>query len=275
MSKIPHISDTAETDRRSPLARIRFVLVETSLSGNIGAVARAMKNMGLARMELVRPRRFPDAEAVARASGADDLLAAAGVHEDLPSALAGCRLVVGSSARLRSVAWPQIDPAECGHRLLDEARLGDVALVFGRESSGLTNDELGRCHYLAHIESDPEFSSLNIAAAAQLFAYEIRRTWLARSPAAIAGAAVAARAVGRISTNEMEPATADEMDGFYVHLGETLTAIGFADPEQSKKLLRRLRRLFNRARPSRTELNILRGILSAAQGRKRPGRFMR
>jgi tRNA (cytidine32/uridine32-2'-O)-methyltransferase len=274
MSELPEIADPLETDRPSPLARIRFVLVETSLSGNIGAVARAMKNMGLARIELVRPRRFPDAEAVARASGADDLLAAAGLHEDLSSALAGCRLVIGSSARLRSVAWPQIDPAECGRRLLNEAQLGDVALVFGRESSGLTNDELAHCHYLAHIESDPEFSSLNIAAAAQLFAYEIRCAWLARSPGP-GTAAVAATTAEPVASEEAQLATADEMDGFYQHLGDTLLAIGFADPEQSKKLLRRLRRLFNRARPSRTELNILRGILSAAQGRKRPSRFTR
>jgi tRNA (cytidine32/uridine32-2'-O)-methyltransferase len=271
-SKIASLSDV---DRRSQLARIRFVLVETSLSGNIGAVARAMKNMGLARIELVRPRRFPDAEAVARASGADDLLAAAGVHQNLPSALAGCRLVVGSSARLRSVAWPQVDPAECGRRLLDEARHGDVALMFGRESSGLTNDELGLCHFLAHIESDPDFSSLNIAAAAQLFAYEIRRSWLAQSQATEVSAPVAAGTADHTSAEEAGPATADEMDGFYAHLGQTLVAIGFADPEQSNKLLRRLRRLFNRARPTRTELNILRGMLSAAQGRKRSDRFTR
>jgi tRNA (cytidine32/uridine32-2'-O)-methyltransferase len=275
MSKIPQFADFPETDRRAQLTRIRFVLVETSLSGNIGAVARAMKNMGLARIELVRPKRFPDADAVARASGADDLLAAAGVHDDLPSALTGCRLVVGSSARLRSVAWPQIDPAECGRRLLEEACVGEAALVLGRESSGLTNDELGHCHYLAHIESDPDFSSLNIAAAAQLFAYEIRRSWLAQSATTVGSAEVAANTADHRFADEVQPATADEMDGFHAHLAQTLTAIGFADPEQSKKLLRRLRRLFNRARPSRTELNILRGILSAAQGRKRPDRFTR
>ncbi|KAA6183652.1 RNA methyltransferase [Thiohalocapsa marina] len=260
---------------QSPLARIRFVLVETSLSGNIGAVARAMKTMGLARMELVRPRRLPDAEAVARASGADDLLARAGVHQELAQALTGCRLVVGSSARLRSVEWPQLDPAACGQRLVHEALQGDVALVFGRESSGLTNDELGLCHYLAHIDSDAAFSSLNIGAAAQVFAYEIRRSWLNHAADAVAaGTGTGTGAITQAPTGE-PPATADEMEGFYTHLRETLVGIGFADPDQSKRLLRRLRRLFNRARPDHTELNILRGILSAAQGRKAPGRFMR
>jgi tRNA (cytidine32/uridine32-2'-O)-methyltransferase len=261
-------SPLPETDAR--LGRIRFVLTETSLSGNIGAVARAMKNMGLSRMELVRPRRFPDADAVARASGADNLLSAAGVHDDLASALAGCRLVVGSSARLRSVQWPQLDPQQCARTLLDEAAQGDVALVFGRESSGLTNDELGICHYLAHIPSDPAFSSLNIAAAAQVFAYEIRRTALER------GASPSSTQNGQHDSLELlDLATADEMEGFYGHLAQTLTSIGFADPEQSSKLQRRLRRLFNRARPDRTEINILRGILSAAQGRNHPDRFRR
>jgi len=248
-----------------PLSRIRFVLVETSLGGNVGAVARAMKTMGLSRLELVRPRREPDAEALARAAGADDLLAAAGRHATLADALAGCRLVIGSSARLRSVEWPQLDPHQSARVLLDEARAGDVALVFGRESSGLSNDELGACHYLAHIPSDPRFSSLNLAAAAQVFAYEIRSTLLGQGgqvPAA--GGAV-----------RPDLADADEMEGFYDHLTRALTTLGFADPAQSSRLQRRLRRLFNRARPDRTELNILRGILSAAEGRKDPGRFRR
>lgn len=266
--------DSLPPDTDVRLRRIRFVLTETSLSGNIGAVARAMKNMGLVRMELVRPRRFPDADALARASGADDLLSAAGVHDDLASALAGCRLVIGSSARLRSVRWPQLDPRQCAHRLLDEAAEGDVALVFGRESSGLTNDELGVCHYLAHIPSDPAFSSLNIAAAAQVFAYEIRRTLLERG-AATAPSDDASLPPAGTEAEAVDLATADEMEGFYAHLTQTLTRIGFADPEQSSKLQRRLRRLFNRARPDRTEINILRGILSAAQGRKHPDRFRR
>jgi tRNA (cytidine32/uridine32-2'-O)-methyltransferase len=241
------------------LARIRFVLVETSLSGNIGATARAMKNMGLSRMALVRPKlgdRFADADAVARASGADDLLAAATLHDDLADALAGCRLVVGSSARARSLEWPELDAMGCGARLVAEAAHGDVALVLGRESTGLSNDELALCHYLVRIPTNPDFSSLNIAAAAQVFAYEIRRNLLA-------GAGAPAGVDDR-----PDLATAEEMEGFHAHLMRTLIAIGYADADQCSTLSRRLRRLFHRARPDRTELNILRGVLAKMAPRR-------
>jgi tRNA (cytidine32/uridine32-2'-O)-methyltransferase len=241
------------------LPRIRFVLVETSLSGNIGATARAMKNMGLSRLALVRPKqgaRFADADAVARASGADDLLQAATLHDSLAEALAGCRLVLGTSARLRALEWPLLDAEGGGARLLAEAAHGDVALVLGREATGLRNDELALCHYLVQIPTNPDFSSLNIAAAAQVFAYEIRRQ-LIRSP--VGSAAVA--------DERPELATADEMEGFHAHLMHTLLAIGYADAEQCGTLARRLRRLFHRARPDRTELNILRGVLAKVAGR--------
>lgn len=245
----------------SPLLdRIRFVMVETTHPGNIGAVARAMKTQGLSRLHLVRPRHFPNAEALARASGADDLLAAAGVHDNLVDALRGCRLVMGSSARLRAVEWPLLEPHECARRLLAEADQGEVALVLGRESSGLTNDELGRCHYLAQIPTNSAFSSLNVAAAAQIFAYELSRN-------------VREAAGQQIENERRDLATAEAMEGFHAHLAQTLEDIGFSDPEQSRKLLRRLRRLFNRARPDWVELNILRGILSAAQGKKTSDRF--
>jgi tRNA (cytidine32/uridine32-2'-O)-methyltransferase len=253
--------DTSTGTPGGPLERIRFVLVETSLSGNIGATARAMKNMGLSRMALVRPKlgaRFADADAVARASGADDLLAAATLHDDLADALAGCRLVVGSSARARSLEWPELDAAGCGARLVAEAAHGDVALVLGRESTGLSNDELALCHYLVRIPTDPDFSSLNIAAAAQVFAYEIRRNLLAGAD----------KSTGPDDRPDL--ATAEEMDGFHAHLMQTLIAIGYADAEQCNTLSRRLRRLFHRARPDRTELNILRGVLAKMAGR--PGR---
>lgn len=254
----------ASPDPDALFARVRVVLVETSLAVNIGAVARAMKTMGLTRLVLVRPQQPIDAETIARASGADDLLAGASRHDTLADALAGCRLVVGSSARLRSVQWPQVDPRGCAAVLLNEAAAGDVALLFGRERSGLTNDELARCHYLAHIPTDPAFGSLNIAAAVQVFAYELRQ------------AALAAVAGGPLPGLTEEPreaplAGADEMEGFFGHLAEALVTIGYADPAQSRRLLRRLRRLFNRARPDRTEINILRGILSAAEGRRRAG----
>lgn len=244
------------------LENIRFVLVETTHPGNIGAVARAMKTMGLSRLHLVRPKFLPNAEALARASGADDLLAAAAVHGNLVDALRGCRLVIGSSARLRTVEWPLLEPGDCAARLLAEAQQGEVALVLGRESSGLTNDELARCHFLANIPTNPGFSSLNVAAAAQIFAYEIRCSL--REGAGL-----------RIDEAPRDLATAEAMEGFHAHLAQTLVDTGFSDPTQSRKLLRRLRRLFNRARPDWIELNILRGILSAAQGKKTPGRFLK
>lgn len=256
------MTEHAQTQSEQLLPRIRFVLVETTHTGNIGAAARAMKTMGLSRLHLVKPRHAPDAESLARASGADDLIEGAGIHADLDSALAGCQLAVGASARLRSVEWPLLEPPEAARLLLAHAAQGEVALVLGRESSGLSNQELSRCQYLVHIPTDRSFSSLNVAAAAQVLAYEIRRAW-------------------RESSGERFPevprdlATLDDLEGFHAHLAETLTLIGFRDPEQSTRLLMRLRRLFNRARLDRVEVNILRGILSAAQGRKSSERFAR
>ncbi len=236
------------------LSNIRIVLVGTTHPGNIGASARAMKNMCLEELRLVRPRHFPDAEATARASGADQLLTRAVVCGTLDEALRGCRLVVGSSARMRSVQWPVLDPRACAAKLWGEADQGPVALVFGRESSGLTNDELGRCNYLVHIPTNDAYSSLNLAAAVQVLVYEIY---------------VASRAdPGACPPVPREVAEAEALQGFLEHLEQAMLDLDFANPRQSKTLLQRLRRLFLRARPDRDELNILRGILSAAQGRK-------
>ncbi|WP_338034958.1 TrmJ/YjtD family RNA methyltransferase [Lamprobacter modestohalophilus] len=285
-SGLPEAGLSEERPSKMRLSRVRFVLVEPSLSANMGAVARAMKTMGLTQLVLVRPQQAIDAEALARAAGADDLLAQAMVCDSLTEALSGCRLVIGSSARARSLAWPEVDPAGCAAQLLQESVQGEVALLLGRERSGLTNDELSHCHFLTRIATNPDYSSLNIAAAAQVFAYELRRTALQWQ----AEAQIPARAPGRNPALELsraerdetdetderaDLATADEMAGFYGHLEQTLAQIGFADPAQSGTLRLRLRRLFNRARPDRTELNILRGILSAAAGRKRPDRFRR
>jgi tRNA (cytidine32/uridine32-2'-O)-methyltransferase len=244
------------------LAHIRFVLVEPTLGGNIGAVARAMKTMGLSRLELVAPKQLPDADALARACGADDLLQRAGIHADLPGAIAGCRLVIGTSARRRTLDWETLEPPEAARALLAEADAGEVALLLGRESSGLTNAELARCQFLVQIPTNPDFSSLNLAAAAQVFAYEIRRCWRDGRPEPFGTPPVA------LSDAARDLATADELEGLHGHLADTLRDIGFGDPDNSKKLLLRLRQLFNRARPDRVEINILRGILSAAQGRK-------
>lgn len=236
------------------LKNIRIVLVSTSHPGNIGATARAMKNMSLERLCLVNPKRYPSDDAVARASGADDLLAQAEVYDTLDEALAGCRLVIGASARMRTVEWPVQAPRQCAEKLVMEAQTGEVALLFGRENSGLTNEELDRCHYLVHIPTNQAYSSLNVASAVQVLAYEL----------------LLASRLAEDTEDELlaSVATAEQMQSFYQHLQQALIDIGFADPRQSEKLHRRLRLLFNRARPDEDELNILRGILSAAQGRK-------
>jgi tRNA (cytidine32/uridine32-2'-O)-methyltransferase len=235
------------------LKNIRIVLIGTTHPGNIGAVARAMKNMCLEQLCLVRPKEYPSAEATTRASGADDVLANARVCDTLEEALRGCRLVVGASARLRSVQWPQLVPRECAERLLEESTQGEVAILFGRESSGLSNEELDRCHYLVHIPANADYSSLNLSQAVQVLAYELHMESLAEK---------------RQESEPADLATAEMMEGFFQHLEQTMEETGFSDPRQSDKLQRRLRRLFLRARPDVDELNILRGLLSAAQGRK-------
>ncbi len=235
------------------LSNIRVVLVETTHPGNIGAVARAMKNMGLEKLYLVAPRRFPHAEASARASGADDLLSAAVVCETLEASLSGCMLVFGASARLRTIAWPQLDPRQCAQLVSAMDGAAEVALVFGREHAGLTNEELEQCHYLVHIPTNPEFCSLNLAAAVQVMAYEARVACCSDAPS------------GRSNFPGGQLATADELAGFYCHLEQAIIDIGFLDPDNPRLLMRRLRRLFNRSRLEKMELNILRGILAAAQ----------
>jgi len=233
------------------LQNIRIVLVETSHPGNIGAAARAMKNMCLQQLYLVKPQHYPSEEATSRASGADDLLAEAKVFDSLDEALVGCRLVIGTSARPRTVSWPVLSPREASLKLIDEACFDQVALVFGREKSGLTNSELDRCNYLVHIPTNQAYSSLNLGAAVQVLGYEIYLASLQdKTPQ---------------SEVERDLATADMLQGFHEHLVRALDDVGFTDPNQSEKLLRRLRNLFQRARPDKDEINILRGILSAMQ----------
>jgi len=235
-------------------SNIRIVLVNTTHPGNIGAAARAMKNMCLERLYLVEPKSFPCAEATARASGADDLLASAVVCQSLSQALDGCRFVVGASARSRSISWPVENPRLASARLMEESQQGDVALVFGREHSGLSNEELEKCHYLVHIPSNPDFSSLNLAAAVQVLCYEL----MMQSPDENA----------QLEDELREVVSMDEMESFFEHLEQTLVELEFLDANHPRKLMRRLRRFFNRSRPDQTEINILRGVLSAAQGRK-------
>ena len=243
------------------LQNIRVVLVNTSHPGNIGGAARAMKNMGLSRLVLVDPEDFPSSEAVARASGATDILDNARVVGTLEEALAGCSVALGTSARDRRIPWPLLDPRECATTALQQVELGgEVALVFGREYAGLTNDELQRCQFHVHIPSNPEFSSLNLAAAVQVLTYEVRMAWLA--------AQGQPTKMGKLETTAMlntQPVTTDELELFYGHLESTLVEIGFLDPAKPRHLMSRLRRLYGRSAISKLEMNILRGILTETQ----------
>ncbi|WP_207891794.1 tRNA (cytosine(32)/uridine(32)-2'-O)-methyltransferase TrmJ [Thiogranum longum] len=232
------------------------VLIETSHPGNIGATARAMKNMGLRDLRLVNPKQFPCAEATARASGADDVLAAVRQFDSIEAAIAGATLVVGASARSRSLPVPILDPRRCAEQVCTHPDTGRVAILFGRERTGLTNEELDLCHYLVQIPVNPEYPSLNIAAAVQVICYELR-------VAALAGAGTSQSDIDR------DYATSEQMEQFYRHLEQTLVELEFLDPDNPRQLMRRLRRLFNRARPDQNEINILRGILTAAN-RKAP-----
>jgi len=227
---------------------IRIVLVGTTHPGNIGAVARATKNMGLDDLALVAPRYFPHDEATARASGADDLLARAPVHRTLADAVADCSFVVGASARSRSINWPCLDAKDAAARLVAESQKGTVAAVFGPEKSGLSNADLDLCDALLSIPANPAFSSLNLAMAVQVVTYEIRAALSVKQPEYEADA---------------PPATHGDMENFYVHLEQTLAQTGFLDPDNPRHLMRRLRRLFVRAGPDQNEVNILRGILAS------------
>ncbi|NIA26596.1 MAG: TrmJ/YjtD family RNA methyltransferase [Desulfobulbaceae bacterium] len=230
---------------------IRIVLVGTTHPGNIGACARAMKNMGVTDLALVNPLHFPHGEATSRASGADDLLEQAKIVGTLAEAITDCVYVAGASARSRSINWPCVEPRDCAARLIEESRRGTVAVVFGTEKSGLSNSDLDHCDTLLRIPTDPAFSSLNLAMAVQILTYEIR----------------AAQSTGKPAEYEADAplATSAEMENFYTHLEQVLSDADFLDPNNPRHLMRRLRRLFIRARPDKNEVNILRGILTAVE----------
>jgi TrmH family RNA methyltransferase len=245
---------------------IRFVLVETSHPGNIGAAARALKNMALEQLVLVRPRLFPDSEASARASGADDVLAHARVEPALADALRGCGLVLATTSRERDQYFRVLDVRAAAARLVAEAELAPVAVVFGAERTGLTNAELEAAHALLSIPANPAYASLNLGMAVQIVAYEVLRAQQERSAAMQAVPLVNPRQGPR----EAPPATPEAMEQLYTHLAEVLQEIDFRDRTQSgMHLMRRLRRLFQRAEPDANEVNILRGILTAVQRRRR------
>jgi tRNA (cytidine32/uridine32-2'-O)-methyltransferase len=237
---------------------IRIVLVDPHHPGNVGATARAMKNMGLRELHLVRPKLFPHAEATARASGADDILATAHVHEEFESAIADCGLVVGTSARQRHLPWDLVEPRECAARIVQDAKHGEVAVVFGSERFGLTNLELARCNLLVTIPTSSEYSSLNLGMAVQVISYEI---WLAMRPG-----------VPAAPPREVPLASAQEMTRLYAHIETVLEEIDFRDRTGGGHLMARIRRLFNRAQLDQNEMNILRGILTAVQAKRRPAK---
>ena len=236
------------------LQNIRIVLVETSHTGNMGSVARAMKTMGLTNLWLVNPLVKPDSQAIALAAGASDVIGNAHIVDTLDEALAGCSLVVGTSARSRTLPWPMLDPRECGLKSVAEAANTPVALVFGRERVGLTNEELQKCHYHVAIAANPEYSSLNLAMAVQVIAYEVRMAWLATQENG-----------EQVEHEETPYPLVDDLERFYGHLEQTLLATGFIRENHPGQVMNKLRRLFTRARPESQELNILRGILASIE----------
>jgi len=239
------------------LDHIKIVMVGTTHPGNIGAAARAMKNMGLTQLVLVDAQCQLDESAYARSSGAEDILDNSQRCDSLPQAIADCHLVAATTARLRTLAWPQQSPAQLAQNLLELSHEHSGAVVFGREHSGLTNDELKHCHVLVNIPTIDAFSSLNVAAAIQVISYEIY------------SASLNARAGPVARTTDEPRASSAEMEGYFEHLEQVLYSTGFLDPQSPRHMMKRLRRLYLRAEPSRNEVNILRGILSSIEKYRR------
>jgi len=269
------------------LSNIRIVLIQTSHPGNIGAAARAMKTMGLSDLCLVNPSRFPDPQAEAMASGADDVLRKASVVESLAEAIADCQVIIGTSARSqRTLRWVIFEPSDCGKIACEHGAKGKVAIVFGRERTGLTNDELELCHQLVHIPSNPDYSSLNVAAAVQILSYECRVAYLDAMRACendVSNASIESEKNTVISSGEKglvdevskdessldeEIVSAKDMEGYYAQLEKLMIETDFLNPDNPRYLMRRMRRMYGRIQVTRSELNLLRGSLSAFSGRK-------
>lgn len=239
------------------LDRIRIVLVNTTHPGNIGAAARAMKNMGLSRLYLVKPKRYPDEQAVYRAASALDVLDQAVICETLEEAIADCQLVVGTSARDRSIPWPVMEVRQAAAAAVKEPDEHQVAVLFGREDRGLTNEELQRCHFHLQIPTNPEYSSLNLGAAVQVVSYELRVAALTES---------ATQPAWDWGTEwDVAAASAEDVQRFFEHLEEALVELKVINPKSPRQLMTRMKRLFIRSRPDQVEINLLRGILTAAQ----------
>jgi len=244
------------------LDNIRIVLINTHHPGNIGAAARAMKNMGLTRLYLVDPLDFPSFEASQRASSATDVLSNAVVVDTLAEALKGCSLVCGTTARMRSVKWPQVDARECGELLHVESEQHEVALVFGRERSGLSNDELELCQTLVNIPTSEAYSSLNLAQAVQVLSYEVLMASQKGKP----------KPVPSYEDPDIDEkdtlATIEQLEGMYDHFLDALSSMNFFGKRNPEHIMRKLRCLYGRARPTKREVQIMRGVLSYSQGRR-------
>ena len=240
---------------------VSIVLVNTSHPGNIGACARAMKNMGFSKLTLVQPEDFPSGVAVGRAVSAIDILENAVVVDTLQDAVADCALVIGASARSRRIPWPMLSPKQTARKITAENKQNKAALVFGREDAGLNNDELQLCHFHVQIPADPTYSSLNLAAAVMVICYELRKLALAENDG------------GESAEDDFwdqEKATGRQVEHFYEHLERVMIAINFHDPKNPRQLMQRMRRLFSRIRIDVMEMNILRGILSNIELNIRP-----
>lgn len=241
------------------LARIRVVLNCPSHPGNIGAAARAMKTMGLSRLVLVNPARFPDDEAIARAAGAEDVLVECRVCSTLDEALSGTVLALALSARHRNLGPAPLQAREAGVLAVEQAQSGEVALVFGNETRGLSNEDVMRCQRTVFIPANPAYTSLNLGAAVQVLCYELRMAAFMERPPVVTLAV----------PFESPAATHDEIERFYGHLESVMIESGFHDPARPKRLMPKIRRLFGRTALERDEINILRGVLDAVQKRFR------
>ena len=236
------------------LNSVKVVLVGTTHPGNIGAAARAIKNMGIFNLALVEPKEFPSDIAIYRSKAAKDILENAEIYESLEDAIAGCKLVVGTSARARSVPWPVFNPRDAAEEMSKISKQGNVAIVFGREDRGLTNDELGLCNFHVHIPSDPKYSSLNLSQAVQILAYEIR---LAYSRDEV---------ISEVKW-DVDLANNEQTERLIDHMEELMQDVEFYDVENPRKLLLRVRRFFKRSKIDVMEANIFRGLFSAIQKR--------
>ena len=234
------------------LNSVKVVLVGTTHPGNIGATARAMKNMGILDLALVEPKEFPSDVATFRSKAAKDILEKASVHTSLEEAISECELVVGTSARGRTVPWPVLNPREAAEEMHKSSRNGKVAIIFGREDRGLTNEELGLCNFHVHIPSDPEYSSLNLSQAVQILAYEIRLSYLKDQ---------------HVNKDywDVELANNELTERLINHMDELMLEVDFYDVENPRKLLVRVRRFFKRSKIDVMEANIFRGLFATIQ----------